>query len=107
MVIHTHRYIQLNGQNIEWTKNFKYLGSQIASTESDVRGRKGQAWGAFWKMKNVFQAKTLPIILKINIFEASCIPILLYGCESWIINSKIKDQLNSFATNCYRQTSNV
>ncbi|CAM4681115.1 unnamed protein product [Leuciscus chuanchicus] len=97
-----HQFIELDGLKIEWTKDFKYLGSYIASSEADIRARKGQAWGAFWKMKNVFLSKTLPIKLKLNIFEAACISILLYGCESWIINQKMQNSLNCFATSCYR-----
>ena len=53
-------------------------------------------------MKDVFRSKIVPLQLKINIFEAACVSILLYGCESWIINQKLKSTLNSFATNCYR-----
>lgn len=53
-------------------------------------------------MKDVFCSKSLPIRLKTNIFEAACISILLYGCESWVINQKMSNTLNSFATNCYR-----
>ena len=41
--IDSHRFIELEGQRLEWSKNFKHLGSHIASTESDVRIRKGQA----------------------------------------------------------------
>ena len=40
--IHTHEYIELDGQRIEWVKNFKYLGSMVASSETDIRARKGQ-----------------------------------------------------------------
>ena len=102
MPINSHQCIELEGQTIEWSKDFKYLGSHIASSESDIRIRKGQAWGAFWKMKDVFRSKTVRLALKIHIFEAACVFILLYGCESWIINQKFRDSLNSFATKCYR-----
>jgi hypothetical protein len=100
--IHTHQYIELDDQQIEWCRDFKYLGSHIASSELDIKTRKGQAWGAFWKMKDVFKSKTVPLGLKIRIFEAACLSILLYGCESWIIDQKLKSTLDSFATNCYR-----
>jgi sorting nexin-29 len=105
--ISSHQYIELDGQRLEWCKNFKYLGSHIASSESDIQIRKGQAWGAFWKMKDVFRSTTVPLRLKVNIFEAACISILLYGCESWIINQKLESTLNSFATNCYRIMLNI
>jgi hypothetical protein len=52
-------------------------------------------------MKDVFRSKSVPTWLKVNIFEAACVSILLYGCESWIIGKKLNNTLNSFATNCY------
>jgi hypothetical protein len=94
--------IQLNGQDIEWVDNFKYLGSMMLSSATDIKVRKGQAWKAFWKMKNIWKSTTIPIKLKMIIFKASCHSILLYGCESWIITSKLECALNSFATSCYR-----
>ena len=105
--IHTHEYIELDGQRIEWVKNFKYLGSMVASSETDIRARKGQAWGALWKMKDIFRSKTIPIRLKTDIWQASCLSILLYGCESWIITKKLENSLNSFATSCYRVMLNI
>ena len=44
---HANEYLELEGQRIEWVDNFKYLGSMVVSSESDIRARKGQACGAF------------------------------------------------------------
>jgi hypothetical protein len=74
----------------------------MLDSATDINVRKSQAWKAFWKMKNIWKSTTIPIHLKINIFKASCLSILLYGCESWIITSKLESTLNSFATSCYR-----
>jgi hypothetical protein len=105
--INSHKYLELNGQQIEWVRDFKYLGSYVASSEADIRTRKGQAWGAFWKMKDVFRSKSLRIGLKMKIFKAACLTILLYGCESWILNEKLAKSLDSFATSCYRIMLNI
>ena len=35
-------------------------------------------------------------------FSTSCLSILLYGCESWVITQQLEQMLDSFATNCYR-----
>jgi hypothetical protein len=94
--------IQLNGQSIEWVENFKYLGSMMLSSTTDIKVRKGQAWKVFWKMKNICKLTTILIHLKINIFKASCLSILLYGWENWIITNKLESTLNSFATSCFR-----
>ncbi|CAF1276691.1 unnamed protein product [Adineta ricciae] len=94
--------IQLNGQDIEWTNNFKYLGSMVLDSNTDIKVRKGQAWKAFWRMKNMWKSTTIPIQLKTNIYKASCLSIFLFGCESWTITNKLEKVLNSFATSCYR-----
>ena len=77
--------LELGNQKINWVENFKYLGSMVKSSETDISARKAQAWEAFWKMKDIFRSKNLPIKLKKNILQAACLSILLYGCESWII----------------------
>ena len=64
----------------------------IASTNSDIRTSKGQAWGAFWKMKRVFKSKIVPLPLKINIFKAAVLAILLYCCESWILTENLEPE---------------
>ncbi len=94
--------LTLNGETIETVENFKYLGSQMESTEKDFEVRKGQAWGAYRQLSNIWKSKTTPIHFKINIFKASCLSILLYGSETWVLTQKLRDELDSFATNCYR-----
>ncbi len=104
---HPSDHIELDGQHIEWVTNFKYLGSMIASSETDIKTRKGLAWAAFWKLKNIFQSKTLSYNLKKKIFDTACLPVLLYGCESWILTQKLKESLESYTTNCYRIMLNI
>jgi hypothetical protein len=78
-----------------------------ASSESDIKIRKGQAWAAFWKMKDVFRSPIVKTKLKVNIFQVACLSILLYGCESWMITEAQERSLNSFTTNCYRVMLNI
>ena len=40
--------------------------------------------------------------LKMFIFKVSCLSILLYDSESWIITQKLADRLNSFGKNLFR-----
>ena len=86
---------------VEQVRDFKYLGSMMASSDTDLKNRKGQAWGAFWKLKNIWISKSTPINLKVRVFQAACISILLYGSETWILSEKIRKSLDSFATNWY------
>ena len=49
--------IELNGQPLETVEDFQYLGLFVGSTENDLRNRKGNAWSAFWKLKNILKSK--------------------------------------------------
>ena len=41
-------------------------------------------------------------MLKIKVFKTICIPILLYGCETWTISKKQQKTINAYSTACYR-----
>ena len=102
-----HQTIKHNTEYIEVVQDFKYLGAMMASSAGDIKVRKGQAWGAFWKLKDFGKAKSISIQLKIRLFKASVLSILLYGSETWIINKQQKSMFDSFATSCYRIMLNV
>jgi len=94
----------LDGKPIEVVEDFKYLGSYIGSTDKDVSNRIGLAWAAFAKLKPILLSRTgkPSIKLKITLFDAACISILLYGCESWVLTKKQLARLDIFARTCYR-----
>ena len=92
----------LGSKPIKQVRDFKYLGSQIASTSSDVQQRVAKGWLAFWQLGKIWRASNVDLDLKINIFSAAVISILLYGCESWVMTPTIENQLNTFGTKCLR-----
>ena len=70
------RLNEASSDYVEQVRDFKYLGSMMASGETDLKNRKGQAWGAFWKLTNIWFSKTTPFCLKFRIFQAACVSIL-------------------------------
>jgi hypothetical protein len=99
--------ITLNGQPIGIEDDFKYLGSHMQSSRKDFTTRRGQAWGAFRKLKTIWASATTPLSLKLRIFTAACLAVLCYGSEAWILDKKTQDDLDVFATNCYRSMLGV
>ena len=89
-------------KTIERAKEFIYLGSNISSSEEDIKRRMSMARKCFWNLKRIWRANDIPLKLKINIFKTTCLSVLLYGCESWIISKKSQQKLNAFALNSYR-----
>ena len=73
-----------SGEAIEKVDDFIYLGSWIESTEREIRVRKGKAWGALHRLKDIWKSK-LSKSLKIRLFIAACESVLLYGSETFTL----------------------
>ena len=54
-------------------------------------------------MERIWRARHIDLTLKVRIFEASVQSVLLYGCESCVVDQKIESKINTFATSCYRE----
>lgn len=100
--LNTTEQVYLDGKPLKLVKNFKYLGSQMESSKVDFEHRRGLALGAFACMNKIWTSKSIPLSLNVNIFQASVLSILLYGCESWVIDPKMETEINAFANECYR-----
>ena len=94
-------------EGLEIVEDFKYLGARISSSLSDFRQRRGIAWSNFWKLQTIWRSAYISLQLKLRLFDSLILSILLYGAESWTLITIIKNQLNSFATSCYRIMLNI
>ena len=93
--------ILLYNTEIEVVKDFSYLGSYIASSEHDIKCRKGKAWSAFWMLKRIWNSNT-PLKIKIDLFKSSVLSVLLYASETWVLNKHLNHLLNTFQNSCLR-----
>ena len=99
--------LQVYGESINHVPDFKYLGSLMASSYKDLLRRKALAWSTFWKLERIWRSHIITIETKVRIFNTTCVTVLLYGCESWVISSEMESKINSFATSCYRIMLNI
>ena len=58
-------------------------------------------------MSKIWRSSQIPNSLKLRIFESTCIPILLYGCEAWTLTKALEKCIDVFATSCYRVMLNI
>jgi Reverse transcriptase (RNA-dependent DNA polymerase) len=83
----------VSGQKIEKVNDFKYLGSYISSTSSDVAARKSAAAKAFGQLRNVFHS-SLSKQIESQVFKSVIEPVLLYGCEIWALTSSLRAEVS-------------
>ena len=109
MTIHCHPQptLQVYGTPINHVTDFKYLGSMMASSASDLKRRKALAWTAFRKLERLWKSPSIPISTKMKSLNTTCITVLLYGSESWVISKDMENKINSFGTSCNRIMLNI
>ena len=93
-------HLVINDQPVNIVDDFKYLGFNVGSTEHGVQVRICLAWAAFAKLKSILRSPKPKLNLKIRLFKAACVSILLYGCETWILTEAFTEKLDIFARTC-------
>ena len=98
--------LSTSGQAIDRVEDFIYLGSWIRSTEKDIKVRKAKAWAACHKLKKVWKSD-LRKALKIRLFTATVESVLLYGSETWTLNTRLSRILDGCYTRMLRMAMDV
>ena len=90
--------------NINHVSDFKYLGSKMASSASDLKRCtcKALAWSAFWELKCRWRSSKISVKTKVKLFNSAYMTILLYGRASLMISQDMESKINAFAISCYR-----
>ena len=91
-----------DNQEIAVFDDFKYLGSYVGSTTKDVNSRISLAWLAFSKLRPILKASRPTVKFKMRLFNAACVSVLLYGCETWVLSEELMKKLDVFARTSYR-----
>ena len=95
-----------DGTELEWTEDFKYLGSWVDSSEKDISIRKALAWKALNGMTKVWKSN-MRRPLKARFFVATIESILLYGCESWTLSTAQEKSLDGTYTRMLRKALDI
>ena len=98
--------MSVNNKPIEHVKDFTYLGSRLKSTESDIRVRKGKAWGACHSLKKLWNSD-LRDALKVRVFVALVESVLLYGSETWTMTKRLTKMVDGCYTRMLRMALGV
>ena len=90
---------QTDAEKVETVADFIFLGSKITA-DSDcsheikrclLLGRK-----AMTNLDSVLRSRDITLLTKVYIVKAMFFPVVMYGCESWIINKVERQRTDAF-----------
>nr|VZI41714.1 unnamed protein product [Spirometra erinaceieuropaei] len=99
--------ISVNGTQLQMVEDFPYLDSTLfrnTMIDEEVANRISKASQAFSLLKStVWNRHGLQLSTRLKMYKAVILPTLLYGAETWTVNTKQAHRLNHFQLSCLRR----
>ena len=100
---------QIDGKTMETVTDFIFSGSQITADgdcSHEIKrclllGRK-----AMTNLDSILKSRDITLPTKVHLVKAMIFPVVMYGCESWIIKTKCR-RIDAFELRCLRKLLRV
>ena len=101
--------IKVNGQKLEATTSFKYLGSVISDEGSkpEILPRIAQTTAALTKLNPVWNDKSISLSSKIRLMRSLVTSTVLYARESWTPTAELQRRIQAMEMRCYRKILHI
>ena len=79
---------QIDGEAVETVTDFVFLGSQITSDgdySHEIKRHLFLGRKAMTNLDSVLKSRDITLLTKVHIVKAMVFPVVMYGCESWMI----------------------
>ena len=101
---------QIDGETMETVTDFIFLGSKITAggdcshemKRHLLLGRK-----AITNLDSILKSRDIILLTKIHLVKAMVFPVVMYGCESWIIKKAEHQRIDAFELWCWRRCLRV
>ena len=91
--------IQIRGQTVREVEEFTYLGSVVTADgriNQDIERRRAGARRAFGSLRQrLWSRREISLKVKMRIFNAIVLPVLLYGATAWAVTRTEENRLNA------------
>ena len=96
---------------LKFADKFKYLGSHIEHKQGcvqEIQYRIDKARKASWSLaSHVWDVKQISLAVKLQVYRACVLSVLLYGAESWTTTFLCRRRLEVFHMKCLRKSTKI
>ena len=101
---------QINGEILETVADFIFLGSKITADgdcSHEIKrclllGRK-----VMTNLDNILKSRDITLLTKVHLLKAMVFPVIMYGCEAWIVKKAECRRTDGFELWCWRRLLRV
>ena len=98
--------IKIDNSSIERVEEFKYFGTMLTNKNSireEIKSRLKLGNACYSSVQNLLSSSLLSKKLKIKIYRTIILPVVLYGCETWLLTLREERRLRVFENRVLRR----
>ena len=95
---------------METVRDFIFLGSKITvygDHSHEIKRRLFLGRKAVINLDSILKSRDITLPTKVHLVKAMAFPIVMYGCESWIIKKTECQRIDAFELWCWRRLLRV
>uniref|UniRef100_A0AC11ESA1 Uncharacterized protein n=1 Tax=Ovis aries TaxID=9940 RepID=A0AC11ESA1_SHEEP len=101
---------QIDEETVEAVSDFVFLGSKITADgdcNHEIKRRSLLGRKVMTNLNNIFKSRDITLPTKVRLVKAMVFPVVMYGCESWIVKKAECRRTDAFEVWCCRSLLRV
>ena len=101
---------QIDGETVETVADFIFLGSKITADgdcSHEIKRHLLLRRKVMTNLDSILKSKDITLPTKVHLVKAMVFPVVMYGCESWIIKKAECQRIDGFELWCWRRLLRV
>ena len=101
---------QIDGETMETVRNFNFLGSKITADgdcSHEIKRCLHLRKKAITNLDSILKSRDIILLTKVRIVKVMVFPVVMYGCENWIIKKAEHRRIDAFELWCWRRILRV
>ena len=97
---------QIDGETVETVADFIFLGSKITADgdcSHEIKRRLLLGRKVMTNPDSILKSRDITLPTKVCLVKAMVFPVVMYGCESWIIEKAEHRRIDAFELWCWRR----
>ena len=98
---------QIDGETVEIVTDFIFLGSKITvdgDCSHEIKRHLLPGRKVMTNLESILKSRDITLSTKVRLVKAMVFPVVMYGCESWIIKKAECQRIKAFELWCWRDS---
>ena len=102
--------MQIDGETMKTVTDFIFLGSEMIADgdcSNEIKRHLLLGRNAMTYLDSMLKSRDITLPTKVRLVKAMLFPVVMYGCESWIIKKAEHGRIDAFELWCWRRLFRV